>query len=306
LASVRLLLVDDDDSVLSGLSVILEAHEFEVTTASNVTEALKHIASESFDVLLTDLHMPGAGDGLIVAGAMRHVNPQAVTLIISALPDMAKAAAAVLRLVDEIIPKPVRAGPIIEIIRKRLAGQEPQEIDRQLEAVLAASQGTAGPTEAVPPEVVKPKAVEVVATVLERERASITKAWLAKMNEARSLSGVALTMQEQVEDLPEMLNEIVYRLRYPQPLGLMTLFSMASLQHGARRRRQGFRSPVLVEEARALQVALFQAVQNNVDHLDLSQLPGTLMAIADEVNAQLLQSLQGYENEKPGEFPKDV
>ena len=95
----------------------------------------------------------------------------------------------------------------------------------------------------------------------------------------------------------------MYRLHYPQPLGLMTLFSMASLQHGARRRRQGFRSPVLVEEARALQVALFQVIQNHAGQMDLSQLPATLMAIADEVNAQLLQSLSGYENEKPVEFP---
>jgi hypothetical protein len=74
---------------------------------------------------------------------------------------------------------------------------------------------------------------------------------------------------------------------------------MASLQHGARRRRQGMRSPVLVEEARALQVALFEAIGRNVDGIDLGQLPGTLEAIADEVNAQLLQALQGYENEKP-------
>ena len=293
MASARLLLVDDDDSVLSGLSVILEAHEFEVTTASNVTEALKHIASASFDVLLTDLHMPGAGDGLIVAGAMRHANPRAVTLIISAMPDMAKATAAVLRQVDEIILKPVRAGPIIEVIRQRLAQQEPLACERQVEEEVA------------PAPAPQPQPVEVVATVLERERAPITKAWLAKMNEARSLAEVPLTVEEQVEHLPEMLNEIVYRLRYPQPLGLMTLFSMASLQHGARRRRQGFRSPVLVEEARALQVALFQAVQNNFEHLDPGQLPGTLMAIADEVNAQLLQSLSGYENEKPAEFPRD-
>jgi hypothetical protein len=113
---------------------------------------------------------------------------------------------------------------------------------------------------------------------------------------------VPLTVSEFSADLPEMLHEIIYRLQYPQPLGLMTLFSMAALQHGARRRRQGFRSPVLVEEARALQAALFQTIQNNVGRMDLSQLPSTLMAIADEVNAQLLQSLSGYENEKPVEF----
>ena len=289
MAPVRLLLVDDDDSVLSGLSVVLEAYEFEVTTASNVTEALKRIASESFDVLLTDLHMPGAGDGLIVAGAMRHAHPRAVTLILSANPDMAKASAAVLRQVDEILVKPVKAAAIVDIIRQRLAEAEPLAAQRQVDREQASQQ----------------RPVELVATVIERERAAITEKWLAKMKEAGSLATVPLSVEALTNHLPELLNEIIYRLQYPQPLGLMTLFSMASLQHGARRRRQGFRSPVLVEEARALQVALFQAIQDNVGRMDLSQLPGTLMAIADEVNAQLLQSLSGYENEKPAEFPRD-
>jgi len=287
LPPARLLLVDDDDSVLAGLGVVLEAYDFDVTAASSVTEALKHIASERFDVLLSDLHMPGAGDGLIVAGAMRHANPHALTVILSANPDMVKATAAVLRQVDEILMKPVKAVAIVEMIRRRLGNDRQPGHQRQPEEELAP----------------QPQAVEPVATVLERERPAITQAWLAKMRETDSFAVIPLNATEQSVDLPEMLNEIVYRLRYPQPLGLMTLFSMASLQHGARRRRQGFRSPVLVEEARALQVALFQALQNNVGKIDLSQLPGTLMAVADEVNAQLLQSLAGYENEKPVEFP---
>jgi DNA-binding NarL/FixJ family response regulator len=289
LAPARLLLVDDDESVLSGLSVVLEAHQFEVVTASNVMGALKRIASERFDVLLTDLHMPGAGDGLVVAGAMRHANPTAVTLVFSANPDMAKATAAVLRSVDEILMKPVKAGVIVEAIRRRLEEEIPMALQRQAE------EG----------EVSQLQPVELVATMLEREREAVRQAWLAKMSEAGALAEVRLTPVEQSADLPEMLNEIIYRLQYPQPLGLMTLFSMASLQHGARRRRQGFRSPVLVEEARALQVALFQTIQNNVGRMDLSLLPSTLMAIADEVNAQLLQSLSGYENEKPVEFPRE-
>jgi DNA-binding response OmpR family regulator len=277
-APVRLLLVDDDESVLFGLKIVLEEHEFEVTTASNVKDALQHIASESFDVLISDLHMPGAGDGLIVAGAMRHANPNAVTLILSANPDMGRAAAALVRLADEVALKPVKAGPILELIRQRLAHAETAP---------------------------RSQTVELIATVLERERESITQAWLTRMTETGGLAAVPLTVEEQCEYLPDALNEIVYRLRYPQPLGLMTLFSMASLQHGARRRRQGFRSPILVEEARALQVALFQAIQNNLERIDLGQLPATLMAVADEVNAQLLQSLSGYENEKPVNFPQN-
>lgn len=275
MAPARLLLVDDDEAILSGLGVVLEAHEFEVATASSVLEALRHITSASFDVLLTDLHMPGPGDGLIVAGAMRHANPRAVTIVLSANPDMSKATAALLRQADEIFLKPAKPLPIIDAIRRRLA-----ETD-------------------TPPRF---QAVEAVATVLERERESISRAWMAKMGEAAGVNAAPLATEELTEWLPEALNEIVYRLRYPQPLGRMTLFSMASLQHGARRRRQGFGSPVLVEEARALQVALFQTVERNMESIDLGQLPGTLMAIADEVNAQLLQSLSGYENEKPVAF----
>jgi DNA-binding response OmpR family regulator len=276
LAPARLLLVDDDESVLSGLSVILEAHEFEVTTAPGVLEALRLITSQPFDVLVSDLHMPGPGDGLIVVAAMRHANPNAVTLILSANPDLAKATAAILRDADEVFLKPVKAAPLVEAIRNRL--DQEQNLPRH-------------------------RTVEAIATLLERDREAITRAWIAKMAEIGSFAGTAVSPREQAEYLPEALNEILYRLRYPQPLGLMTLFSMASLQHGARRRRQGLRSPVLIEEARALQVALFQSVQSNLDHVDLGQLPTTLMAIADEINAQLLQSLSGYENEKPVDYP---
>jgi DNA-binding response OmpR family regulator len=278
LAPVRLLLVDDDEAVLSGLKVILEAQEFEVATAPSVVEALRLITSENFDALICDLHMPGAGDGLIVVGAMRHANPRAVTIVLSANPDMAKATAAMLRETDEIFVKPPKIAPIVEAIRQRL-----------------------GQGEHLP----RFPSVESIATVLERERPAITHAWLKKMTEIGSLAAAPLSAREQTEHLPEALDEILYRLRYPQPLGLMTLFSMASLQHGARRRRQGLRSTVLVEEARALQVALFQTIEERMDQIDLGQLPSTLMAIADEVNAQLLQSVAGYENEKPVGFSAD-
>ena len=267
--------MDDDETVLSTLGAILEAHEFEVTTASTVVEALKLITSQSFDVLLTDLHMPGAGDGLIVVGAMRRANPATVTLVLSANPDMSKATAALLRDADEVFLKPAKAAPIVEAIRKRLADE-----DR---------------TPHFPN-------VEPIASVLEREREAITQAWVAKMKESGAQGADRLSTEELAGHLPEMLGELIYRLRYPQPLGVMTLFSMASLQHGAQRRRQGVAAPMLVVEARALQVAVFQAIETNLERIDLGQLPTTLMAIADEINAQLLQSLSGYEKEKPAQF----
>jgi CheY-like chemotaxis protein len=108
-AKTRLLLVDDDPILRQTISLILEHGGFEVHCAENVNEALKIISSESFDVLVSDLHMPNDGDGLTVVSAMRHANPKAVTIIFSAHPEM-KAAAAVGNLVALIRDK-LKTGP---------------------------------------------------------------------------------------------------------------------------------------------------------------------------------------------------
>jgi YesN/AraC family two-component response regulator len=54
--------------------------------AANVTQALRLIATEAFDALITDLHMPNAGDGFTVISVMRHSQPDAVTLLVSGYP----------------------------------------------------------------------------------------------------------------------------------------------------------------------------------------------------------------------------
>ena len=95
-------------------------------------------------MVVTDLHMPGAGDGLIVVGAMRQANPKAVTIILSANPDMRKATAAILRQADKILLKPVKAGfnllaaesPILNTIRRSLILFSIERIDHRMSTFL--------------------------------------------------------------------------------------------------------------------------------------------------------------------------
>jgi DNA-binding NtrC family response regulator len=65
------------------LQAALERDGFKVVSVMNVAEALTRIANEKFDVLLSDLHLPQAGDGFTVVSAMRHTHPDAVTLVLS-------------------------------------------------------------------------------------------------------------------------------------------------------------------------------------------------------------------------------
>src|ERR1700744_3723900 len=251
MSEIKVLVVDDDEIVRATLTGVLEQSGFGVTSAANVPDALKHISGpETYDVLLSDLHMPGAGDGLTVVSAMRHANPKAVTIVLSAYPDMTKAAAAIVKQADEVILKPVNAGSIVEVIHQLLA-QEPPAKRRET--------------------------VEAVANILERETPAIMEAWLARMENAGWLAKSPLTLEERREHLPDALRDIIFRLRYPEPMGSTPQVSMAALQHGARRRRQGLGAATIVEEARALQIALFHAIGRNMDRMDLGQLPGALM-----------------------------
>jgi CheY-like chemotaxis protein len=57
------MLVNDDGAVRAMMNEGLQRKVFDVATAASVAEALRRIATESFDVLITDLHMPDPGDG---------------------------------------------------------------------------------------------------------------------------------------------------------------------------------------------------------------------------------------------------
>jgi CheY-like chemotaxis protein len=113
MVDTKILLVDDDKVLRFTLSEILKQYGFSVTTAANVPEALRHINSITFDLLLSDLHMPGAGDGLTVVSAMRHSNPKAVMMLLSAFPEMDAAARAILKQTDQVLVKPIEVPALI-------------------------------------------------------------------------------------------------------------------------------------------------------------------------------------------------
>ena len=80
---------------------------------------------ESFDVLITDLHMPNPGDGFTVVSAMRHSQPDALTLLVSGYPDVKSAMAAILLEADEIIVKPFEVGKLAELVRDKVLTRKP-------------------------------------------------------------------------------------------------------------------------------------------------------------------------------------
>src|ERR1700729_3622008 len=116
----RILIVDDNEIVRESLKEVLELSEFCVTTAKNVSEAIHLIDTEPLDVLLSDLHMPGAGDGFTVISTMRHKQPNAITLLLTGYPALEDAMDAIRLQADEILLKPMPIPELIALIREKL------------------------------------------------------------------------------------------------------------------------------------------------------------------------------------------
>src|SRR4051812_36072612 len=116
----KLLFVDDEPTIRLTLPRILEMHEFDVRAAANVPDALALIHSEKFDVLLSDLNIGEPSDGFTVVSAMRRVQPEALTIIITGYPAFETALEAIRGQVDDYLVKPADTEELIETIRYKL------------------------------------------------------------------------------------------------------------------------------------------------------------------------------------------
>jgi DNA-binding response OmpR family regulator len=264
-AAIKVLLVDDDEVLRFSLCKVLEQYDFDVTTASSVSEALKHISSNHYDVLLSDLHLPGAGDGLTVVSAMRHANPKAVTILLSAFPEMEAAARAILLQADQILVKPMEVTALVEAIKQRLLSGA-----RHIGVV------------------------ETVATILERSAEVTIQAWFGRIKTDEKVMAIKMTYEQRTCHLPQVFRDLVSRLESAKPIGSKELISESAYRHGINRPRQGYTAAMLVEESRMLQVSIFDTLQNNLATIDFSVVLIGVMTIADEIDSQLSQAMDSY------------
>jgi DNA-binding response OmpR family regulator len=264
----RVLLVDDDHAVLAMMNATLERKGFQVVAVATVAEALRLIVTESFDVLITDLHMPDAGDGFTVISAMRHSQPNALTLLVSGYPDVQSAMAAILLEADDIIVKPFEAGQLAEIVRNKLLTRKPA--------------------------LRTPK--ERVAAILERCVSRIVDEWLVRVKKNKELNHISLTDEERMGYLPKLIEDLIVRLRAPNTPGEEndSSHSAAALAHGQMRCQQGYTAGMLVHDSRILQVTLFGTLQSNLSVIDFSLLLPDVMTITDEVDSQLTQTTDSF------------
>jgi PAS domain S-box-containing protein len=111
----RLLVVDDEPDVAQAIEGMLEQLGYSVTLAIGAEEALAAVQANRFDLVLSDVTMPGGQDGVALGRQLRVMRPQLPVLLITGNPRALGDASEF-----PILIKPINSASLGEAIRRAM------------------------------------------------------------------------------------------------------------------------------------------------------------------------------------------
>src|ERR1035438_6470137 len=147
----------------------------------------------------------------------------------------------------------------------------------------------------------QPTSIESVAAILTRCKTPLIADWLTRTKKTPQLNHLHLSDDERTGYLPKLIDDLVVRLGRPKlpDKDSDAIASPAAIEHGKLRRKQGYSSAMLIHESRILQVTIFGTLHENLSTLDFNLLLPDVMIIADEVDAQLTQTMDAFAKSGP-------
>lgn len=132
----KILIIDDEPDMLKLLSMILrEKTAYEITTTNNPVEAVELVKKGGFDLVISDLKMPGI-DGMEIIDAVKSVDVDTPVIIITAFASVESATEAIQKGGFDFITKPFRKEQILFTIEKALKWLTVQKENKMLKEQL--------------------------------------------------------------------------------------------------------------------------------------------------------------------------
>ena len=119
----NILVVDDEAVHLNGLLENLRDEGYEATGAKSGEEAIALLDKQPFELIITDIRMPGV-DGLTVLGHAREVAPQVPVILMTAHATVETAVEALRRGAKDYILKPFHVTEMLSKIEQHLQNQQ--------------------------------------------------------------------------------------------------------------------------------------------------------------------------------------
>ena len=116
----RVLIVDDDESVLRSVKRVLESSNINVTTAGSAADALGLVHVKRFDAIVTDIVMPGM-DGLEFIHLVRERDQELPVIILTGFPTLDSAVRAIKEGSFRYLMKPYAADELCATVNEAAA-----------------------------------------------------------------------------------------------------------------------------------------------------------------------------------------
>lgn len=118
----RILIVEDDENMNDILESTLSERNYQVRTAMNCEEALKVCAESEFDLVITDVRLPGV-DGVEMLGKIRKAQPQVKSIVITGYASEDTPVRAIRTQVSDYLFKPFSLEYFLRAVERTLHGE---------------------------------------------------------------------------------------------------------------------------------------------------------------------------------------
>ena len=131
----RLLIVDDDSTVLDLISTKLSAEGYSCAEAGTAEIALSMVQEENFDLVVTDLMLPGI-DGFTLTEVLKTKHPTVGVIVITGMADVDGAVRAMKSGADDYISKPFNLDHMAISVERTLEKQKLKKENRDYQEFL--------------------------------------------------------------------------------------------------------------------------------------------------------------------------
>jgi DNA-binding NtrC family response regulator len=123
---IRILVVDDDESVTRTFKVILEENGYVVDTAENGREAIEKSHKSFYNAAFIDIRLPDM-EGTRLLTEMKETTPKMIKIIVTGYPALQNAVAAVNKGADAYVLKPPKMKDVLIMLKEHLEKQKAEK-----------------------------------------------------------------------------------------------------------------------------------------------------------------------------------
>jgi len=119
---MRILVIEDDEEMRSLLEDFIEGEGYGVESVEDGSEGFRKLAKENFDLIVTDIRMPGL-NGLDILPGLKQIQPSIPIIVITAFGSEEVQRRALERGADAYLEKPLQLDQLRTLIQEMVSSQ---------------------------------------------------------------------------------------------------------------------------------------------------------------------------------------